>query len=264
MTLRTLFIVRSWLVLAVALVPAWCFAAKTTKTTTSSYQPQQETADLFEAIDAGQIEVKFIAKNEKQARVRIKNKSGKPLSVRLPEAFAARPVLAQILPFGRGLNAGGPGGGSQNLGSTFNGGQNNGNNQNAAGANFFNVPAEKTAELRVPCVCLDYGKPTPRAAIPYELVPLETVCDKPSLAALLASLDNSNQQEIQAAAWHIANDMTWQELAAARIEHLLAPSELLFTAKELKCAKELLDDATSLATSEHIASDFSTSAAASN
>jgi len=263
MTPRTLFVVRCWLALAVVLVPAWCLAAKRTAKTTPSDQPQQETVDLFEAIDAGQIEVKFIAKNEKQARVRIKNKSDKPLSVRLPEAFAARPVLAQIGPFGGGLNVGGPGGGSQNLGSTFNGGQNNGNNQNAGGANFFNVPAEKTGELRVPCVCLDYGKPTPRAAIPYELVPLETVCDKPSLAALLPKLDNSNQQEIQAAAWHIANDVTWQELAAARVEHLVVANEPLFTAKELKSAKELLDEATSMAASAQVASDFSTSAAAS-
>ena len=234
MTARTLF-VRGSLALALVVVPAWSFAARPTpKSTSSDYQSQQKAVDLFAAADAGLVEIKFIPKNEKQARVRIKNLSGKPLSVRLPEAFGARPVLAQAGgPFAAGA-ANGQSGGAQNLGGNFGGP----NNQNRQG--IFNVPADKPAELRVACVCLEYGKPTPRPAIPYEMVRLETVSKEPSMAGLLDRLETSNQREVQAAAWYVASGMSWQQLAAIHVEHLVEANEPFFTAHDLKEAKELL------------------------
>ncbi|HEV3343421.1 MAG TPA: hypothetical protein VG125_23820 [Pirellulales bacterium] len=240
MTARTF--VRGSLALALAFSPTWCFAARpTAKSASSNYQPEGKPADLFDAIDDGLVEVKFIPKNEKQARVRIKNLSGKPLSVRLPEAFGARQVLAQVGgpfaggPFGAGA-AGGQSGGAQNLGANFGGA----NNQNRV----FNVPADKPAELRVTCVCLEYGKPTPRPAISYEMVRLDAVSQEPSLAGLLSRLEGSNQREVQAAAWHLANGMSWSKLAAVHVEHLVALNEPLFTARDLQKAKELVRDAT--------------------
>ena len=172
---RRKLLVACSLTLTLSLLPGGCLAAKrTAKAVASEFEaePQeQEAIDLFDAIEAGQLEVRFIPKNDKEARVRIKNKSKKPLTVRLPDAFGARPVLAQVAGFNFGQVPGGANGGanggSQNLGGAF------GQNGNPGGrANFFNVPAEKIADLRVPCVCLEYGKPTPRAAIPYELVSL--------------------------------------------------------------------------------------------
>ena len=244
MYLRALLVLCS-LTLALTSMPSWCLAAKPTgKSPASEFQPtppEAPTVELFEAVESGQLEVKFIPKDDKQARVRIKNTSDKPLTVRLPEAFAAKPVLAQAgqLPLGilPGANNN-QNGAAQNLGSTFNG-QNNG-----PGGRVFNVPAEKTAELRVPCVCLDYGKPTPRPAIPYEIVRLDVVCQEASLANLLAKLDRGNQHEVQAAAWHLANGMTWQELAAVRIEHLVEPSEPYFSLRQLQRAKDLVSAAT--------------------
>ena len=238
---RRKLLVACSLTLALCFLPRWCLAAKrTVKATASEFEAErqeQEAVDLFDAIDAGQVEVKFIPKNAKEARVRIKNKSGKPLTVRLPDAFAARPVLAQVAGFNFGQVPGGANGGAQNLGGNF------GQNGNPGGrVNFFNVPAEKIADLRVPCVCLEYGKPTPRAAIPYELVRLATVCQEASLPRLLAQLDRGNQSDVQAAAWHIANGMTWEQLAAVRIEHLVESNEPFFTFRELQRAKELVRD----------------------
>ncbi|HVX14457.1 MAG TPA: hypothetical protein VHC22_24940 [Pirellulales bacterium] len=237
---RTRFVGPS-LILALFAAPGWCSGAKPTPRATASefaaQKPAAEAVDLFDAMQAGQVEVKFIPKNDKEARVRLKSKSGRPLTVRLPEAFAAQPILAQI---GAG-NAAGQNGASQLLGSTFNG-QNNGNGAN--GGRMFNVPADKSVDLRVPCVCLEYGKPTPRAAIPYELVRLESVNQKASLSKVLAGLERGNQRDVQAAAWHIANDMTWQELATIRIEHLVEPNEPFFTARQLQRARELVRVAT--------------------
>ncbi|HWB09398.1 MAG TPA: hypothetical protein VG826_09250 [Pirellulales bacterium] len=247
MTARTLF-VRGSLAFALLLVPVWCFAARptaksmsasasTSKDNASTSEGERGSVDLFDAIDAGLVEVKFIPKNEKQAHVRIKNRSGKPLGVRLPEAFGARAVLAQAA--GAGMlndfvkNA--QNGGAQNLGGNF-GAPNNRN------GGVFNVPADKPAELRVACVCLEYGKPTPRPAIPYEMVRLDTVSKEPSLAGLLHRLEASNQREVQAAAWHFVGGMSWRQLAAVHVEHLVEANEPLFTAGDLKKAKELVDE----------------------
>jgi len=45
---------------------------------------------MFDAMKSGDLEVKFIPKDDREARVMFKNKTKRPLSVRLPEAFAAR------------------------------------------------------------------------------------------------------------------------------------------------------------------------------
>lgn len=213
--------------------PECSWAAKKTGRSTAIVSPSEiETVELFGAMAAGQIDVKFIAKSEKQGRVRIRNKTDRPLNVSLPDVFAARPVLAQFGPQAQGAQNAGQNGAPQNLGSTFNGP--NGN------LRMFNVPAEKTGDLRVNCVCLDYGKPTPRSAMAYEVVPLVKISDDRSLAVLLAKLEVGNQSEVQAAAWHLANKMTWEEIARIRLEHLIELSEPYFTFGELKRAKDLV------------------------
>src|SRR5512135_1833292 len=65
-----------------------------------------ETVEMFQAVKDGQIAVKFIPKSSLQANVLIENKTDKPLSVKLPDAFVGAPVLAQ---FGGGGLAGGGG-----------------------------------------------------------------------------------------------------------------------------------------------------------
>ena len=56
---------------------------------------EKKSVDLFDAMTSGQLDVKFVAKNSHDGRLLIKNNTGQPLSVKLPEAFAAVPVLAQ-------------------------------------------------------------------------------------------------------------------------------------------------------------------------
>ena len=54
-----------------------------------------DSVEMFAAMKSGDIDVKFIPKDDREARVMFTNKTKRPLSVRLPEAFAAVPVLAQ-------------------------------------------------------------------------------------------------------------------------------------------------------------------------
>ncbi|MCL6504416.1 MAG: hypothetical protein K6T86_17175, partial [Pirellulales bacterium] len=80
------------------------------------YNPEHATVELFTAMEAGDIEVKFIPKDDTQANVIIKNKTKQPLNVRLPQAFAAVPALAQMGMGGMGGMGGGMGGGMQVIG----------------------------------------------------------------------------------------------------------------------------------------------------
>ncbi|RMF86799.1 MAG: hypothetical protein D6741_21435, partial [Planctomycetota bacterium] len=74
--------------------------------------PAPEAAvDMFKAIEAGQIEVQLIPKDSTECRVIVKNKTDKPLTVGLPQAFAGVPVLAQAGLGGLGGELGGYGGG---------------------------------------------------------------------------------------------------------------------------------------------------------
>ncbi len=88
-----------WLACAVvvAMVPVLAFAAdRKAKPKYGQFNPDDQSVEMFQAMEDGQIDVTLIPKSSKQCRVMIENKSGKPLNVRLPEAFAGVPVLAQM------------------------------------------------------------------------------------------------------------------------------------------------------------------------
>ena len=111
---------------------------------TESTSPPAEPAvlDLFAGIDDGKIEAIVIPRDSKRVTLQLKNKSDQPITIRLPEAFAAVPVQAQFAgggPFGGGNgigfgqgggnHAGGQGGGQGlGVGGGQNGGQNGGFN----------------------------------------------------------------------------------------------------------------------------------------
>jgi hypothetical protein len=54
----------------------------------------EETIDLFAAIDRGDVDVRLIPRDARHGNVLIENKTEKPLTVELPDAFAA--VRAQF------------------------------------------------------------------------------------------------------------------------------------------------------------------------
>jgi hypothetical protein len=68
-----------------------------------------QRVELFEAMQAGQIVVRLIPKDVKQANVLIENKTKRPLTIELPDAFAGVPVNAQLGGRG-GMGGGGLGG----------------------------------------------------------------------------------------------------------------------------------------------------------
>jgi hypothetical protein len=225
------------------------------------YNPANETVNMFEAMEAGQIEVKLIPKDSTQGRVFIQNKTKKPLNVKLPEAFAATPVLAQMMGGGGGGQGmgggmggmGGGGGGFFNvpMGGMGMGGMGGmgmpgmGMGGMGGGGGFFNVPAEKEGNFKVPCMCLEHGKPEPRAAMTYKLAPIESLSTKPGVEALcrLLGYGKISQRAAQVAAWHLNNDMSWETLANKRIEHADGSSEPYFSQEELRAGMSLANQA---------------------
>jgi hypothetical protein len=215
-------------------VPAWAIAADSGKPAKPQVDAQQ--VELFEAIANKQIDVKFIPRDSRQANVMIANKTDKPLSVKLPSAFAAVPVVAQQA-------GGGFGGGAQQTqpaGGGFGGGGGMGG-MGGGGGGMFNIAPEKVSQLKVPLVCLAHGKPEPRAAVPYEIRPLETVTDAAGMRETLAMLAEGqiNQRAAQVATWHLCNGMSFEELAAKQIRYANGATRPYFSADEIRAGMQI-------------------------
>jgi hypothetical protein len=208
--------------------------------------------DLFDAMKRGDIDVKYVAKNSREGQLLVKNNTDQPLNVKLPDAFAAIPVLAQGVQAAAG-NRGG---------SSYGKGNRNNNNQNqgvgggglggigggggfGGGGGAFNVAAEKVAKLKIDTVCLEHGKKEPNAHVPYEVRPLEEFTTDANVQELckMVSAGKIDQRAAQAAAWHLANHMSWEELMDKKIHHLLGGDEIYFTQAEIRDAMQLTDRA---------------------
>ena len=257
-------------VLAVATfgwVPSETSAAGDNKKTTSNkrpirnpkFDPAAEPVEFFAAIEAGQIEAKLIPRNALGGNVLIENKTDKPLNVKVPEAAVGVPMNFQFGGqggFGGGQGGfgggqqGGLGGGQQQQGGGF-GGQQGGfggggqgfGGGGQGGGGFFSVPPERVISVPFNSVCLEHGKPEPTPSSRYKLVPVEQVSTDPVLYELLTVVGTGkvDSQSAQAAAWHITDKMSFQQLAAKTNTHLggQAPTPY-FTQAQLQGAQQLL------------------------
>jgi len=234
--------VRTGLVVSLVAMPAAAFSADRGTKNLRQPNPDDRTVEMFAAIKSGDIEVRLIPKDDTESRVLIKNKTKKPLNVKLPDAFAGVPVLAQNLGGGgRGGRGGGGGlgGGSQSMGGGMSGGMMGGGG--GMGGGMFNVAPEQVGQFKVATVCLEHGKKEPRPQIPYMIAPLNMVTSKPGVKELLVAMGRGrlDQRATQAAAWHLANGLTWQQLATKRIEHLNGTSEPWFSPQEIRAGMSL-------------------------
>jgi hypothetical protein len=212
-----------------------------------------QSVDLFAAKEAGQVEVKFIPKDSTRATIFITNKTDGPLSIDLPEVFAGVPVLAQFggggggrVGGGGGGFGGGGGGGNQGVGGGLGGGGGGGFGGGGGGGGAFNVEPGAVGKFRVPCVCLEHGKDDPKPRIEYDLVPVETLSSDPKVTAVLQMLGRGqiDQTAAQAAAWHLTDNLSWQEMAnKVKIQHLNGTREMYFNANQLTAAMQIVAEA---------------------
>ena len=90
-------------------------------------------------------------------------------------------------------------------------------------------------KLKVTTVCLEHGKRDPRRRTPIEIRPLDSWTDKAEVIELCKMLGRGqiDQRSAQAAAWHLQNEMSWQELASKQIKHLNGRHEPYFAPIEI-------------------------------
>ena len=219
--------------------------------------------DLFEAEAQQLVSLRYIPNNAKSAQIIVTNRTRRPLTLRLPDAFAGIPVLAQMGGMGGmgggnqgGFAAGGIGGGPQTTaggagglgGQGMNGMGGGGMGMGGGGGGgAFSIPPERSRTFRVPTVCVEYGKHEPSSRMPYKLTKSETFSSDPKLTYVLESLGRGelSQKVAQAASWHIANGLTWEKLAAEKIDHAGGiPDEPYFSQAELVMAYRLVAVAT--------------------
>ncbi|MBC7821799.1 MAG: hypothetical protein IAG10_33345 [Planctomycetaceae bacterium] len=220
-----------------------------------------EHVDVFAGIEQGMLEVKLIPQDAMGGNILIENKGAKPLNVDFPPAFIGKQVLkqapAQQPNNGNGLNGlanltGQAGGGSQVQG----GGIGNGNGNGAAGNNpgaggpgnrngFFSVPTDRIVRVAYRSVCLEHGKPDPSPRMTYRLGKVEEFSDDPVLAETLKIVASGEHdlQAGQAAAWHVANKMSWKKLGEKTIQHIGNPATRYFTKETLSRAQKLHETA---------------------
>jgi hypothetical protein len=210
---------------------------------------------LFEGLEQGTLRARVVLRDEFGGHVQLTNTTNQPQTVALPPAVAAVQVLKQFQPgvFGDPLTPGGQGnqaGGAQAVGGPTNGiGQQGipGGLQNQfPGNNFFSIPPEKTVQFDFHTVCLEHGKPTPTSAKQYVLRPIEKQSSDPALQELLAQYDpqRDDRHAVQAAAWHLADGMNWEELARKTERRLGGlPPTATFTSKQLQQARKLVETA---------------------
>jgi len=224
-----------------------CFAAAV-EAAPRKAEKAVRTVELFEGIRTGEIEVRFIPENATKGLVLIKNKTKDEIHVKFPTAFGATPVLKKdgklnrkVLPqFGQGVGqqgfgGQGVGGGQQNLGGGL-GGQQGFGGQGVGGQAPFAVRPEKVRKIKVTTVCLEHGKEDPNPRTPYTIKPIEEVAQNQKVIEICKMIGRGeiDQRSAQAATWHHANGLTWQQLARKiKKRHLNGRVELWFHRAEL-------------------------------
>ncbi len=249
-------LLRGLLVAFLAVVPAIAGSAERKIPKKVPTPVATKSVDMFDAMKSKDIDVKFVPKDETEARLTIKNNTGEPLSVRLPEAFAGMPVLAQR--GGGGIGGIGGGGGQQGgqqqaMGGGMGGGMMGGGGM---GGGMMNIAPEKVVQFKVSTVCLEHGKKPPRASVPYEIKPIESFTSSSEVKSLLVAFGRRrlSQRSTQAAAWHLSSGLTWEQLASKRIQEFGDPvSHPWFSEQEIREGMAISQHAVAQAQAEAIA-----------
>ena len=204
-----------------------------------------EAGDLFAALKAGDVEARVVARDQHHVRVFLKNPSKRPLSVKLPDVLAARPILAQGF-FGQQGNGQGFNSttSSQQPAQAVGGPMSTGSSR-GFGNGPFNIPPESVREIKIEAVCLEHGKPNPKNTMPYELVRLDEVCKEPAVEALLIRYGQGglDRDVVQAAAWNLANGLSWDKLAAMTEPVAINALRPIYTPQQLQAARQLTERA---------------------
>ena len=117
------------------------------------------------------------------------------------------------------------------------------------GGGFFNLAPEKVGKITVTTVCLEHGKDDPSPRVKYVIQPIDTLTKDPRVVELCAMVGRGEvpQHAAQAAAWYLANGLSWQELATKDLfrSHFAHVRPVkYFTPQDLQLALRIVGEAT--------------------
>jgi hypothetical protein len=228
-----------------------------------------EAVEMFEAMEKGDIKVRFVPKNANSSNLFVENLTNRPLSIQMPATFSAVPAMRLQGQLGMGGGAmGGPGMGGGNMGGGNMGGMGGqgmgggmgmggmgmggmggmGMGGMGMGGGMFNIPVGRKGKLQLNTVCLEEGRPDPKPTIEYVIQPLEKLNADPRIAEICMMLGNNeiSTEVAQAAAWHVSDNLSWQELMVKNrresmdgsFERYFHPMQLQFAERALTVANQ--------------------------
>ncbi len=212
------------------------------------YDPALPQSGLFEAMDDEKVTVRLVAKSEFEGHLLVENKTDAPLTIQMPEAFVGVQVLAQFGQQGGGQQGGQQGGGQgggQNQAAGGGGGQQGGQQgggQQGGGQGIFSIPVATIAKVPVNMVCLEHGKKSPTQRLHYTIVRPEKYTSDPRVHELCKMVGSGrlDRASAQAAAWHIANNMSWDQLANKTYNNVGSPDTPYFSRDQLMAAQSIV------------------------
>jgi hypothetical protein len=199
------------------------------KKTSKKTKVEAKTVEMFQAMDQGLLTVDYIGKDATQANLLFKNLTGEPLDIVLPSTFGAVHVLAQGMMGMGGGGMGGMGGGMGGMGG------------------MMRVQPDKVQKMTVATLCLEHGKADPTPRMKYKVVRLSEVNNSPVVEELCKAVATGkvSQNTAQAAAWHVANGLTWESLVhKPRVISQYTGVEMYFSQFEVQAAMRLTSFAT--------------------
>lgn len=207
------------------------------------YDPSLPQSGLFEAMEEEKVSVRLSCKSEFEGYLFVENKTDAPLTIQMPEAFVGVQVLAQFQQQG-GQQQGGQGGqGGQNQAAGGGGGGQQGGQQGGQGQQQqFSIPVATVAKVPVNMVCLEHGKRTPSQRLHYTIVRPEKYTSDPRVHELckMVGTGRLDRASAQAAAWHIANNMSWADLANKTQHSISSGDSPYFSRDQLITAQAII------------------------
>ena len=254
------------------------------KKTSKKTKVEAKTVEMFQAMDQGLLTVDYIGKDATQANLLFKNLTGEPLDIVLPSTFGAVHVLAQGMMGmggmggmgggmggmggmgggmggmggmggGMGMGGGGQGmgGGMGGMGGGMMGGMGGGGMGGMGGGGMggmggmMRVQPDKVQKMTVATLCLEHGTADPTPRMKYKVVRLSEVNNSPVVEELCKAVATGkvSQNTAQAAAWHVANGLTWESLVhKPRVISQYTGVEMYFSQFEVQAAMRLTSFAT--------------------
>ncbi|MDO5580291.1 MAG: hypothetical protein Q4G69_04100 [Planctomycetia bacterium] len=215
--------------------------------------------NLFNAMEQGLVDVKFVAKSTMDSTLTVKNKSGEPLVIDMPSAFAGVPIVAQFdAPGGfggfggnqggfggmAGMGGGAGGGSSQSSANqSVGGGMGGGMGGGGMGGGAFFIAPEKSVSEKVRIVCLEHGKKDPRPSVKYQIVPLDCFTKNKTTQVLCQMLGDPNidQYAVQAAVWNEENNVSFNEMSQKTVGEMgTNVKKPYFTSSQLQSGTKIL------------------------